>query len=134
MRLSNLKSSAVSKWFGDSETSQIWNRISLFVIVTSLIFGAYLRFQMYLFSHDFVFGPSALANNLMTKSYLELLGQLEARQSAPYPFLVLSKFIGSHFDFSELSLTFMPFLFSSYCLHSINVRRLVQLPEFKWEF
>jgi hypothetical protein len=54
-----------------------------------------------------------LALNVVDKSYRELLGPLDLNQAAPFGFLLVSKLFGSMFDFSELSLTVLPFVLGS---------------------
>lgn len=70
--------------------------------------GVYFRLQLYLTNRSLWLDPAALAVNVVEKSYIDLLGPLDRMQMAPPGFLLLSKLIGSIFNYSEYSLLFIP--------------------------
>ena len=89
-----------------------WKKLAYPLLLVALAMGAYFRLEMYLLDRSFYMATAGLAVNIVEKGYFELFGQLESFQAAPIGFLYISKFIGSIFDYSELSLTFAPMVFS----------------------
>ena len=81
-------------------------------IVAIFILAVFLRFKAYLFNVSFWFDESALALNIINRSFLGLLKPLGYTQCAPYGFLVLTKLITKLFGTSEYAFRFLPFLAS----------------------
>lgn len=79
-----------------------------FVIILGIVFRVYA----YLQNPSFWFDESALAYNVITLKYTELLGVLHLQQVAPPLFLVLTKWVVSVFGNSELSFRFIPLVVS----------------------
>lgn len=79
-----------------------------FVIILGVIFRVYA----YLQNPSFWFDESALAYNVITLKYSELLGILHLQQVAPPVFLVLTKLLVSIFGTSELVFRFIPLVIS----------------------
>ena len=84
----------------------------LLIIFAIFLLGLYLRFNAYLFARPLWCEECALFFNIYEQNYLELFQGLKYFQSAPPIFLVITKFIVSHFGIKELSLRFFPFLVS----------------------
>jgi hypothetical protein len=82
------------------------------ILAAGFVLGLYLRWHVYYLNVAFWMDTAALANNLIERSYAELFGQLSSSQAAPVGFLVLSKFVGASFGYSEYALNFVPFFFS----------------------
>ena len=86
-----------TKWFEKN-----WH---ILVILLIAILGIYFRLDLFLENRSLWNDPAKLAVNLMDKSYHDLLlNSLDYKQSAPAGYLLLQKFIGSFFNYSEYSL------------------------------
>ena len=83
-------------------------------IVSSPIFliglGVLLRTAQYAGNLSFWVDESALALNIIRKSYGELLNPLDYHQAAPVGFLLLEKYVSLHLGIGEYSLRLVPFL------------------------
>ena len=115
-----------------AETSPVLRRIGLVGIVAALIWGAYLRIEMYFLDRSLWVDPANLALNIINKDYRGLLGTLEGGQAAPVGFLFVSKVVGSLFDYSEMALIFFPFLMGLLALLlflPLSVRTLEGAPQ-----
>ena len=84
----------------------------LLIIFAIFLLGLYFRFNAYLFARPLWGDECYLFSNIYMLNYLELFRGLNHYQSAPPIFLVITKFIISHFGVKELSLRFFPFLVS----------------------
>ncbi len=86
----------------------------MLIVLLAFIAGTALRIDAYL-TNSPVWGDTAkLAISIVEKNYLELFDELYHDQSAPVGFMVATKFISSFFNYSELSLYFIPVV-SSIC-------------------
>lgn len=90
--------------------------MAIAVLAVATLGGLALRLKMYWMARSLWLDPAMLALNLIEKTPGQLLGPLDWNQAAPAGFLLLSKGIGALFDYSELSLTFLPFVFSCVAL------------------
>lgn len=89
-------------------------QLSRTLLVVALVWGLYLRLRMYLMDRAFWLDPAGLALNLVATDYAGLFAKLDyGNQAAPVAFLLVSKFLGSLFDYSELALTFFPLLLAT---------------------
>jgi hypothetical protein len=86
------------------------SKLATVVLVIAIAAGIGFRLRMLLMHRSLWLDPAMLALNVVDKSYRELLGPLDLNQAAPFGFLLVSKLLGSPFDYSELSLTMFPFL------------------------
>ena len=86
--------------------------LNIFVLLSIFILGLYLRLDAFLLNNSFFTDEVLLFANVFSKSYIELFQPLQYFQSAPYIFLVLSKFISNNVGITELCLRFIPFLSS----------------------
>ena len=84
------------------------------IIILSIIFiiSFYLRLDAYIINNSFFTDEVLLFANVFSKGYIELIQPLQIFQSAPYIFLILSKFICSHIGVNELCMRFIPFISS----------------------
>ena len=73
-------------------------------------FGIILRLVQYLFNRSLWLDESALALNIIDRSFLELLQPLNYNQGAPIGFLMLEKIAVQIFNSSEYALRLFPFL------------------------
>jgi len=130
----------LSAWFARARTrrqavegSPVAGRASGVILAVALAVGFALRLQMYLLDRSLWLDTAALALNIVDRGYAALFGPLGVGQMAPVGFLVASKFVGSLFGYSEMSLTLLPFLFSVTALAlflrlSIDALGLVRAP------
>ena len=70
-----------------------------FVIIAVLLLSIYLRLDAFFINNTFFTDEILLAVNVLNRNYSELFFPLDYFQSAPYLFLVLSKFISMPFNF-----------------------------------
>ncbi len=96
---------------GDDKFTPLAKKIGSFLLAIALVVGFALRLRMYLLNRSLWLDTAVLANNVIDKSYIDLFGLLNGNQSAPIGFLAFSKLLGPAFEYSELSLTFLPFIF-----------------------
>ncbi len=85
-------------------------RVAYFLTTVAVVAGVGFRLRMLLMGRSLWLDPAMLALNVVDKSFLGLLGRLDLNQSAPFGFLLISKFCGRMFDYNELSLMLFPFL------------------------
>lgn len=78
-------------------------------IIFGISVGVFLRYKHYTANRSLWLDPAALAVNIIERSYTDLLTRLDMKQNAPPGFLLVSKFVGSLFNYSELSLIAFPF-------------------------
>jgi uncharacterized membrane protein len=90
--------------------SFLYKRLDLILIISFVLFGLYLRLDLLMENRSLWLDTAALANNIIDKSYLELCSKLTFGQSAPIGFLIVTKFIGSIFDYNEFSLIAFSFI------------------------
>lgn len=102
--------------FTESEKEKIRNYVLSICIIGILLCGVLLRVSYYAENRSFWHDPSKLAVALIDVSFSDIHKPLENDQTAPLGFLVLSKIIGMHFDYRELALTFLPFIFGVFSL------------------
>lgn len=81
-------------------------------ITLGILAGVYLRYSHYAANRSLWLDTAALAVNMIEKSYAGLLTHLDLGQHAPPGFLLVSKFIGSRYNYNELALTAFPFFCS----------------------
>ena len=81
------------------------------VLLIGLVAGIVFRLRLFLMDRSLWLDPAMLAVNIVEKSYGDLLGPLGLNQAAPAGFLVVSKLVGSLFDYRDISLTIVPLLF-----------------------
>ena len=86
--------------------------LNILFLTSILILSFYLRLDAYLVNNSFFTDEVLLFANVFSKNYIQLIQPLQFFQSAPYIFLVLSKFIANHVGINELCLRFIAF-FSS---------------------
>jgi len=79
------------------------------VIATCLI-GLFLRVYFYAVNRSLWFDEAALARNLVSRSFLDLLEPLESNQGAPIGFLVLQKLVISMLGSRDYVLRLIPLL------------------------
>lgn len=94
-------------------TKNIKKYIYLILIVAIFIFGFFARFHILLSHLSFWHDESALAWNIIHKSYGDLFGVLKFAQMSPPFFLVLSKLFVKIFGISDINLRMIPFLFGT---------------------
>ena len=70
--------------------------LNIFVLLSIFVLGLYLRLDAFLLNNSFFTDEVLLFANVFSKSYIELFQPLQYFQSAPYIFLVLSKFISNN--------------------------------------
>lgn len=80
-------------------------------LVFALVYGLYLRLRLYFSNRSLYLDTASLANDVLNSPYLDLLKPLPSGQSAPAGFLVVTKWIGSLFNYNEYSLLFLPLMF-----------------------
>ena len=83
-----------------------------FVIIFVFVISLYLRLDAFLINNTFFTDEILLAVNVLNRNYSGLLFPLDYFQSAPFLFLVLSKFICSKIGYVEQCFRFIPFLSS----------------------
>ena len=125
------KSTKQHKILLQSEDGQYKSAKSILAI--SLIVGFLFRFRMYIQERSFWLDTANLANNVVEKKYADLWKLLDGNQSAPVGFLFASHFVGTFFDYSELSLLFLPFMFGTgalllFLIFSVDVLGLKVAP------
>ncbi|MBE7702453.1 MAG: hypothetical protein E7Z89_00225 [Cyanobacteria bacterium SIG28] len=92
------------------------NRKALFYSLLGIImlFGMFLRLDVYFFNRPFWHDECSLASNILGKGYISYFGVLDLIQSAPPIFMIISKYIFNLFpNYPEYALRFIP------CLSSI---------------
>jgi hypothetical protein len=80
------------------------------VVVCAATLGIALRLRLYLENRSLWLDPAMLALNIIDKDPSQLLGRLDMNQAAPAGFLLVSKVVGSLFDYSEFALRLFPCL------------------------
>lgn len=80
-------------------------------IVFALSYGFFLRWKLYIANRSLWIDAASLANDVIHSSYADLFKPFADEQSAPSGFLIVTKFIGSFFNYNEYSLLFLPLLF-----------------------
>ena len=86
--------------------------LNFLVLFSIFILSFYLRWDAYIINNSFFTDEVLLFANIFNRNYIELLQPLQFFQSAPYIFLLLSKFVSLHIGINELCLRFIPFIFS----------------------
>ncbi|MCK4678325.1 MAG: hypothetical protein KAT48_09350 [Bacteroidales bacterium] len=98
-----MKKNFQTKWFEKN-----W---PLLVILLIAILGIYFRLDLFLKNRSLWWDPAMLAVNLVDKSYHDLLlNSMDYNQSAPAGYLLMQKFIGSFFNYTEYSLIISSFI------------------------
>ncbi len=96
-----------------SNRAVLTSQLSRAFLVAALAWGVYLRLRMFLMDRALWLDPAALALNLVQTDYAGLFAKLSyGNQASPVGFLLISKAVGSLFDYSELALTLIPLLFA----------------------
>ena len=72
--------------------------------------GIVLRLRQYLFNRSLWIDEAAIASSIVTRSYPDLFKTLDYGLTAPFGFLVASKFVVDIFGNNELALRFIPFI------------------------
>ncbi len=83
-----------------------------FIFILIFLLAIYLRLDAYLINNSFFTDEILLAQNIFERNYAGLFLPLKYFQSAPYLFLVISKFISSTFGINELCFRWFPFISS----------------------
>lgn len=86
--------------------------INTLLIGIIIALSIYLRIDAYLINNSFFTDEVLLFANIFSLDYLQLMKPLNYYQSAPYLFLVMSKFVSSNIGITELCLRFIPLLSS----------------------
>ena len=86
--------------------------INMLFIGVIIALSIYLRLDAYFINNSFFTDEVLLFANIFSSDYLKLIQPLNYYQSAPYLFLVISKFISVHVGITELCLRFIPLLSS----------------------
>jgi len=77
-----------------------------------VLLGSALRIREYLFNRSLWLDEAALANNILSRSYAELLRPLDYNQGAPLGFLFTEKLMTQLLGSSEFALRLLPMLLS----------------------
>lgn len=96
-------------WLLKENYYAIQRGLSYIGIILGISIGVFLRYKHYITNRSLWWDPAALAVNIIERSYSDLLTRLDLGQNAPPGFLFVSKFIGSLFNYRELSLVAFPF-------------------------
>ena len=80
------------------------------IFVLIFLLAIYLRLDAYLTNNSFFTDEILLAQNIFERNYTELFLPLKYFQSAPYLFLVISKFISLNLGINELCFRWFPFI------------------------
>jgi hypothetical protein len=97
--------------------------------ITLIGFGILLRTVQYAANASLWVDESALALNIIQRSYADLLQPLEYGQAAPVGFLLLEKFVSLHLGIGEYALRLIPFLSgiaSLFLFHALAKRCLMR--------
>ncbi|MEO0759426.1 MAG: glycosyltransferase family 39 protein [Cyanobacteria bacterium J06648_16] len=84
---------------------------SVFVIWLSLLLGFFLRIHQYIYNRPLWLDEAMLSNNIVNRSFAELLEPLGSRQSAPIPFLLLTRLSVEFFGPNEYALRLPSLIF-----------------------
>ncbi len=87
-------------------------KVFKFSIIVIFVLGVFLRLKIYLFNISFWSDESALALNIINRSFFNLLKPFDFNQCAPFLFAVFSKIFYMLFGINELVFRFIPFLAS----------------------
>ena len=80
------------------------------LLVALVGFGIVLRVAQYLSDRSLWLDEALLALNIIDRPPSELLGPLDFNQAAPPAFLLLERWVGEIFGYSELALRAIPLL------------------------
>lgn len=86
--------------------------LNLFILITVILFGIFLRIHAYLINTSFFVDEILLGFNVINKSYADLFLPLEYAQAAPGLFLILTKLVISKLGVGELAFRLIPFVSS----------------------
>src|ERR1700676_670623 len=86
------------------------HRSSTVILWAMICWGAILRLTQYLSNRSLWFDESLLTQNIVHRSFSELLNPLDNNQAAPLGFLMLERFAVQVWGTSEYALRFLPFL------------------------